>query len=88
MQTHNQKPLVHRLKRIAGQVSGLAKMVEENKYCIDILTQSLAIQKSLQSFNAAMLENHLEEHAAHQLAGKDHKKAVKELIKIYNLSNK
>lgn len=84
----NQKDIVNRLRRIEGQVKGLEKMVVENKYCVDILTQSLAIQKSLQSFNQAMLENHLQEHVAHQFKHGDDSVAVKELIKIYNLKNK
>ena len=83
-----QKNVVNRLRRIQGQVKGLEKMVVGNKYCVDIITQSLAVQKSLQSFNQAMLENHLQEHVSHQFKHGDDSKAVKELIKIYNLKNK
>ena len=84
----NKKEIINRLHRIQGQVKGLEKMVVKNKYCVDIITQSLAIQKSLQSFNQAMLENHLQEHVSHQFKHGDASKAVKELIKIYNLKNK
>ena len=84
----NQKNIINRLHRTQGQIKGLEKMVVENKYCVDIITQSLAIQKSLQSFNRAMLENHLTEHVAHQFKeGKD-EKAISELLKIYFLNNK
>ena len=49
-----------RLRRIEGQVRGLQRMVEEDKYCIDILTQVSAATKALQSFSLELLEEHLE----------------------------
>jgi DNA-binding FrmR family transcriptional regulator len=84
----NEKRLINRLHVIQGQMGGLERMVEKKEYCVDIITQSLAIQKSLQSFNQAMLENHLEEHVAHQFKHGDDSKAIKELVKIYSLSKK
>ena len=49
-----------RLRRIEGQVRGLQKMVEEDKYCIDILTQVSAATKALQSVALGLMEDHLE----------------------------
>jgi CsoR family transcriptional regulator, copper-sensing transcriptional repressor len=84
----SEKKLVNRLRIIKGQVGALEKMVTENEYCPDIIRLSLAIQKSLQSFNQVMLENHLQEHVSHQFkSGKD-KQAIKELSDIYSLNNK
>ncbi|TKK87501.1 metal-sensitive transcriptional regulator [Herbidospora galbida] len=48
-----------RLRRIEGQVRGLQRMVEEDKYCIDVLTQVSAANRALQSFALALLEEHL-----------------------------
>lgn len=48
-----------RLRRIEGQVRGLARMVEEDKYCIDILTQVSAATKALQAFSLELLDEHL-----------------------------
>ncbi|KJK56814.1 metal-sensitive transcriptional regulator [Saccharothrix sp. ST-888] len=48
-----------RLRRIEGQVRGLQRMVDEDAYCIDILTQVSASTKALQSFALALLEEHL-----------------------------
>ena len=48
-----------RLKRIEGQVRGLHRMVDEEQYCIDILTQVAATTKALESVALAMLEEHL-----------------------------
>lgn len=50
---------LRRLRRVEGQVRGLQRMVEEDKYCIDILTQVSAATKALQSFCLELLEEHL-----------------------------
>jgi DNA-binding FrmR family transcriptional regulator len=49
-----------RLKRIEGQVRGISRMVEEDKYCIDILTQVSAVTKALQSVALGLLDDHLD----------------------------
>lgn len=59
--------LVKRLKRIEGQVRGLQRMVEEDTYCIDILTQVSATTKALQSVALLLLEDHLGHCVAHAL---------------------
>jgi CsoR family transcriptional regulator, copper-sensing transcriptional repressor len=84
----SEKRLINRLKIIKGQIGGLEKMVENKKYCPDIIRLSLTIQKSLQSFSQVMLENHLEEHIGHQFKSGQDKKAIKELLEVYNLTNK
>ncbi len=53
------KDLIHRLKRIEGQVRGVQEMVEQERYCVDILTQVSAIQSALNSFNKVLLSNHI-----------------------------
>jgi DNA-binding FrmR family transcriptional regulator len=56
---HRKDDYVRRLRRIEGQARGLQSMVEEEKYCIDILTQISAITKALQSVGLGLLEEHL-----------------------------
>lgn len=57
---HKQKDEhLKRLRRIEGQIRGLQRMVEEDVYCIDILTQVSASTKALQSFALQLLEEHL-----------------------------
>ena len=51
--------LINRLSRIEGQVRGVKKMVEEERYCVDILTQVSAIQSALNSFNKVLLTSHI-----------------------------
>ena len=50
---------LNRLRRIEGQLRGLQRMVEQDQYCIDILTQVSAATKALQSFSLELLEQHL-----------------------------
>jgi DNA-binding FrmR family transcriptional regulator len=85
------KRLTHRIRIISGQISGLEKMIKEEKYCLDIIGQSLAIQKSLASLNKLLLENHVRTHLVHQLSSKDEQeveKAVQEMVKLYELNVK
>ena len=80
----------HRNKIIIGQIKGLQKMIEADEYCMDILTQSLAIQKSLASLNKLVLENHISTHINQMLASNDEKnqkKAIDELLKLYEINN-
>lgn len=81
---------VHRSKIIQGQVKGLEKMIGNEEYCLDIITQSLAIQKSLSSLNKLILENHLRTHVRHSLASSAKNKqeeSIKELLDLYELTN-
>lgn len=55
----NKDDLLRRLRRIEGQVRGVAQMVEEDRYCIDVLTQISAATKALQSVAVGMFDDHL-----------------------------
>lgn len=77
-----------RLNRIEGQVRGIKRMVENEKYCVDIITQAQAIKSAVGAFEALMLQNHLETHVAHQMKHGQGDKAVREILKIYNVSQK
>ena len=57
--THNKDSYLQRLLRIEGQVRGLQRMIDEDKYCIDILTQVSAATKALQAVALGLLEEHL-----------------------------
>jgi CsoR family transcriptional regulator, copper-sensing transcriptional repressor len=57
--TANKDEHLKRLRRVEGQVRGLQRMIEEDKYCIDILTQVSAATKALQSVALGLLEEHV-----------------------------
>jgi DNA-binding FrmR family transcriptional regulator len=59
MQRDNKPTLLNRLSRIEGQVRGVARMVEEDRYCIDILTQIRAVRAALSRVETEMLKDHL-----------------------------
>ncbi len=73
------KDLINRLSRIEGQIRGLKRMVEEDVYCIDILTQAAAANAALNSFNKVLLANHIKTCVTEDVkAGKEEK--VDELV--------
>ena len=49
----------HRLNRISGQIDGVKKMIEDDRYCDDILTQLSAIEKAVKSLSSVILERHM-----------------------------
>jgi DNA-binding FrmR family transcriptional regulator len=84
------KRATHRSKIIEGQIKGLQKMINNEAYCMDILTQSLAIQKSLASLDKLILENHLRTHVVEMMSSGDdehQEKALTELLELYKLHN-
>ena len=65
-------------------------MIDNEAYCMDILTQSLAIQKSLASLNKLVVENHITTHVTEMLSSGDKKmqeQALEELLRLYELNN-
>ena len=88
MKIEVKKRVTHRLKIIEGQVRGLHKKIDEDAYCLDIITQSSAIRHALGSIEDLMLENHLTIHVKEQMQSGDDKKAVKEILTIYKLAKK
>jgi DNA-binding FrmR family transcriptional regulator len=66
--TENKDDYLRRLRRIEGQVRGLQRMVEEDKYCIDVLTQVSAVTRALQSVALGLLDEHLSHCVAQAVA--------------------
>lgn len=69
---------------------GVQKMIENEEYCMDILTQCLAVQKSIGSLNKLVLENHVRTHVKEMLSSgntDEQEKAVAELLGLYELNN-
>ena len=81
---------LHRSKILQGQLKGVQKMIDNEEYCMDIITQTLAIQKSLSSLNKLILENHLRTHISDDIASaskKRHTEAIDELLALYELTH-
>ena len=60
MNDENRDKVRNRLKRIAGQVAGLQKMVDDDRYCVDILTQLAAVRSALDAVGVELLTDHVE----------------------------
>lgn len=69
--THRIPEHLTRLRRIEGQVRGIQRLVEEDTYCIDVLTQIAASQKALQSVASELLDDHLRHCVNEAIAGGD-----------------
>ena len=79
--TASKDALIRRLARVEGQVRGVARMVEEDRYCIDVLTQIAAIRAALEGISLGLLD----EHARHCILGEgespeDPRERVEELM--------
>ena len=88
MKASIKKKALRRLKIIQGQLKGLAQMVEDEKYCVDIITQSSAIKEALSGVDNLMLQNHLATHVLNQMRTGKEKKATGEMLKLYKLAQK
>ncbi|MDZ4243541.1 MAG: metal-sensing transcriptional repressor [Candidatus Doudnabacteria bacterium] len=79
---------LRRLRILEGQVRGLQKMVQDDKYCLDIINQSLAIKQALSGVEDVVLENHLSTHVLEQVKSGQKGRTLKEYLAIYKLSRK
>lgn len=84
----DKQKLIHRLKIIEGQVRGLQDMVENDKYCIDIITQTSAVKQALSGLEDILMEGHLGTCLIHQIQKGQMEKATKEILKVYGLKRK
>lgn len=88
MDDKNKVKVIRRLKLLEGQIRGLQKMIENDKYCIDIITQTSAVKQGLSNVEDLLLENHLDHCVHHQMHSGQTKKAKGEIIKVYKLKRK
>lgn len=84
------KRALHRTSILEGQLRGVTRMIENDEYCMDIITQSRAIQRSLESLNRLLLENHLRTHVTDMFehGGQQREQAVGELLKAFDFDRR
>ena len=75
----------HRVLTIKGHLLALEKMILQDKYCVDIVHQSMAIQKALKRLDMQIIEQHLKTCAITQIKGGQEKKTIEELLKLYEM---
>lgn len=76
---NEEKDLISRLNRIEGQVRGVKAMVQDDRYCTDILVQVSAIQSALNGFSRTLLSSHIKSCVVNDIKNGDADKAVDEL---------
>ena len=88
MSDENNSKIVRRLKLLEGQIRGLQKMVENDTYCIDVITQTSAVKQGLSNVEDMLLENHLGGCILKQVKSGQTNKATEEILKVYKLKRK
>ncbi|WP_059104891.1 metal-sensitive transcriptional regulator [Shouchella shacheensis] len=78
----NKQQLLNRLKRIEGQVRGVHKMIDEDKYCVDILHQITAIQSAMNKVSLALMEDHTHHCVANAIKEGNKDEAIQELMDV------
>lgn len=89
METETAEACLKRLSRIEGQVRGIARMIEDKRYCIDIITQISAVQAALRRVEDAVLKDHVSHCVEHAIASGDaaeQRKKVAELMEVLTRS--
>lgn len=80
--TDEKQAIVNRLKRIEGQVRGIQKMVEEDRYCVDVLVQISAIDAALKKVGFSMMERHTKHCVSHAVQSGEGDEAIDELMDV------
>ena len=91
MSKHHKPSTLKRLGRVEGQVRGLARMVEEDRYCIDIITQIAAARAALKRVEEEILREHVAhcvEHAIRSGDADEQRKKIAELMEVFERSSR
>ncbi len=77
-----------RLSYIEGHLAGVKRMLEEDKYCVDILKQTFAIRRAIEKVEAMLLEGHLETCVVEGVRSGREGEVLRELVELYTLANR
>jgi DNA-binding FrmR family transcriptional regulator len=91
MQTEAKTSCIKRLNRIAGQVNGIVRMVEGDRYCIDVVTQLAAVRAALRKVEEEVLRDHVGHCVAHAIESgdaDDQRRKVEELMEVFARSGR
>lgn len=91
MQTNTKSAVLKRLNRIGGQVRGLSRMIEQDSYCIDIVTQISAVRAALHRAEEEILRDHVAHCVEHAIASgnkTEQRKKISEIIDVLGRTNR
>ncbi|HZU02984.1 MAG TPA: metal-sensitive transcriptional regulator [Ktedonobacteraceae bacterium] len=86
MKEDQRQAVLKRLSYIEGHIGGIRKMVEEDKYCVDILRQTYAVRKALEKMEAIVLEGHLRTCVPEGIKGDREEAVIQELLQLYTIA--
>ncbi|WP_318616803.1 metal-sensitive transcriptional regulator [Sporosarcina sp. YIM B06819] len=84
----NKQQLLNRLKRVEGQVRGIHQMIENDRYCVDILHQISAVQSAMNKVSLALLEDHTKHCVVNAIKEQNGEGAIKELMDVMKTMTK
>jgi DNA-binding FrmR family transcriptional regulator len=79
---------LRRLNYVSGHVTGIKKMIDEDRYCVDVLKQSYAVRKSLEKMEAIILAGHLRGCVVDGIRAGNEAQVTDELMELYHQSNR
>jgi DNA-binding FrmR family transcriptional regulator len=91
MENEHRKKVLSRLKNIEGHIRGIERMVADDTYCIDVVRQTLAVQRAIDKVNSLIMQNHLQECVTTAIQGTDEKRrqqVISEIVEVFEMSKK
>lgn len=82
----DKRDVLKRLSFIEGHLGGIRKMVEDDKYCVDILQQTYAVRKAIEKLEVLILEHHLHSCVPEGIRSGREEAVINELVQLYNLA--
>ncbi|GCE46453.1 DNA-binding FrmR family transcriptional regulator [Thermosporothrix hazakensis] len=86
MHDDRRRDVLKRLSYIEGHVAGIRKMVEDDKYCVDILRQTYAVRKAIEKIEHMILEGHLHSCVPEGIKGGREEEVIQELVQLYDIA--
>ncbi|MBF8266949.1 MAG: hypothetical protein HW388_457 [Dehalococcoidia bacterium] len=88
MLTDVKQESLKRISYIEGHLSGIRRMVEEDKYCVDILKQTYAVRRAIEKLESLLLDGHLHTCVIEGIKDGREEQVLRELVELYSLNNK
>jgi DNA-binding FrmR family transcriptional regulator len=91
MGTDRKQDIVRRLKSVEGHIRGIERMVQEDAYCVEVVTQILAVQRALKKVSGLILDQHLHSCVTHAIRGSDaaaKERVLGELLEVFEATGK
>ena len=88
MRAETKTDCLKRLAYIEGHVQGIRRMVDEEKYCVDILKQTFAVRRAIEKLESKILDNHLHTCAVEGIRDGRAEEVIGELLELYELANR